>query len=98
MRMEHKSEAYGKYEKDHFGTHCFFSTEFMISNLGQGSIQTGHHSYPFSIKLPEWLPSSMTTAIDRYKAYAAIEYTLIAQFVPIFDEDWEDEAKKISSF
>ena len=98
MRMPHVSKAIGNYEEDHFGNHRFFSTEFVICNLADGSPSRGQHSYPFSIKLPEWLPSSMTTALDRFKAYAAIEYTLMAQFIPIFAEDWEDEAKRISSF
>ena len=92
MRKGHreKGENGGYYEKDHFGSNRFFSVDFTINHLNEGQPKVGQWSYPFSIKLPEWLPASMTCATGYNKSYCGIEYSLIAQFIPAQDKDWVD--------
>ena len=79
MLKMHNDKIKGKHEQDHFGNHRFFTHEYPIYNCSDfGSPKNGHHSFPFSIKLPEWLPASMTCATGFNKSYAGIEYTLEA--------------------
>ena len=99
MRKLHYTKKDGHHEEDHYGSHRFFSIDFPIYNCSQeDSPRRGHHSFPFSIKLPEWLPASMCCATGYNLSYAGIEYTLVAQFVPIQKKYWADEENNISSF
>ena len=43
----------------HVGISVIIDESVIISNWPAGQPLPGHYSYPFMIKLPEWLPSSI---------------------------------------
>ena len=54
-------------------------------------------SYPFSMKVPDWLPSSMVMA-GSWEDRLVVTYELYAQFTPKNDQDYADKKNKISTF
>jgi len=49
---------------------------FKLSSFAEGTEQTGHSAYPFTLKLPDWLPDSVMLK-DGHLALTTV-YFLIA--------------------
>ena len=71
--------------------------EFPLYNFIDGPPRPGQMSYPFSLKIPEWLPASMMMA-GHWEDRLIVKYELRAQFIPKHDDDWADRNARISSF
>ena len=46
----------------------------------QFKVGPGQYAYPFSVKLPQWLPASMCQTNDKNSQEFSIKYILRAQF------------------
>ena len=66
--------------------------------LHEGELPPGQYSFPFSFTLPDWLPASMACGILWERARAGIEYRLVAQFLPKYQQHWCDDRRILSSF
>ena len=70
---------------------------FPVERFVDGPPRPGQWSYPFSLQIPDWLPSSMMLPTGKDDALLKIEYHLRAQFTPIRASDWADYNRGIST-
>jgi len=66
---------------DHFDESkiTFSKMEYPLQTFPKGKIKAGHYEYPFSIKLPDTLPSTMSC--KQGQSHCSVEYTLTATYV-----------------
>ena len=77
----------------------FLSLEYMVMPMVDPNVPPGMFSYPFTLQLPADLPGSMSMAPDSSeRPKLSIRYALLAQFIPLYQQDWADEGKRISKF
>ena len=56
------------------------------------------YSYPFVLKLPDWLPASMVFFSIHERAHLEIKYFLEAQFTPRDHHAWASADTRVSTF
>ena len=56
-------------------------SSFILRNWVVGSPQIGMFTFPFSMKIPQWLPASMKFDVNK-KMISSIEYSINASFEP----------------
>ena len=71
--------------------------EHVLEQILTLDLEPGQFSYPFTIKIPDWLPPSLIVATDdNNECRGEIKYKLLAQIVPLDDENWADKKNKVS--
>ena len=71
------------YYLDHNGRRELVDVDFTLYSIpNMHGMNPGQYSFPFSIKLPSWLPASMMLAVKDNKARMGVRYTLKAQLEP----------------
>ena len=82
----------------HYGEVPFIRADISLQNFIDGPPRPGQWSYPFTVKLPDWLPASMLLTSKHERAQLSINYHLRAQMTPTFDEGWLNKDNLISGF
>jgi len=71
--------------------------EHVLEQIFTLNLEPGQFSYPFTIKVPDWLPPSMMTATDdNNECRGEVKYKLLAQIIPLDDDNWADKKNKVS--
>jgi len=71
--------------------------EHVLEQIFTLTLEPGQYSHPFTIKVPDWLPPSMMCASDdNNECRGEIKYKLLAQIVPLEDDNWADKKNKVS--
>ena len=86
------------YYKWHYGEVPFIRADISLQNFVDGPPRLGQWSYPFTVKLPGWLPASMLLTGKHKRSQLSINYHLRAQMTPTFDEGWLNKENLISGF
>jgi hypothetical protein len=71
-----------KPEAFHRGVREIVKLVNVITYFPDKRIEKGQYSFPFAVYLPEWLPDSIEMSIED--EYFAVEYTVRAQFTPVY--------------
>jgi hypothetical protein len=71
---------------------------YKIADCPDGVAIPGQFSFPFSIVLPDWLPSSMVLNTLHESSYMAIKYIIAAEFHPTHPGDFSNQTHMWSSY
>jgi hypothetical protein len=71
---------------------------FKIADCIDNIAIPGQFTFPFSIALPDWLPSSMLICPVKEATLAGIKYVLAAEFIPIHPNNFANQSMMWSSY
>lgn len=83
----------GKYFSNKL-SETIIDAQFKLRKFDDSETLEGHHAFPFSLSLPEWLPDSLQLADGPTKL--SVVYYLTAQLDPRLSEDFADQTKNVS--
>ena len=71
---------------------------FKITDCIDNVAPPGQYTYPFTIAIPDWLPSSVLISPAVEHTLATIKYVLAAEFLPINPNNFANQSMQWSSY
>lgn len=69
-------------------THQIINNTYPIVMFPEYVSRVGHYTFPFTLKIPAWLPASFKLREIHDDAHMSIRYHLTAQMTPVFNKDF----------